>query len=247
MIAYIFFLFYFMLLNYQRGLTQSDDLRCWGLAVKNYYYYSSLFSLKATDLSALHPPAIRLWNYFSTKLWITYSESICLFSQDMLTVSVLLPFFSFINGKGTMEKMDFCSCFCFSGSIIEMKRLIYLFLYTDALLGILTAYTLCMVYLWIKSDCRIKLYHINLLFGLAILCMTKRTGIFFSGIIVMVIFGLLSLKMMQKKLVKRKCAKYFTEVFLVVIVPLYFWNIRNSSILGYNISYIFFGVSFCQH
>ena len=222
LLAYFIYLIYFLIINYHRGLTHSDDLRCWGLAVKNYYYYSDFLTAQATDQAALHPPAVRLWNYFSTKMWVTYSGGICLFAQDMLTVATLLPFFALVKDHSEWKK--WFSLFI----VVILIPLVgntetYVSLYPDNLLGILSAYAICMFLLWLRTDH--TFYMVASEAGLFMVCMTKRTGILLGGIILLIMSAVFFLQAFEHRAKSKRNLLYLLLTFIIFTVPIGMWYV----------------------
>ena len=181
--GFAFFLFcvvFFALTGIGRGLYRSADLNTWGYLVKKMHYYDSLH---IADGAGSYPRATMLLNYFITKTWIGFSEGMMLFSQNLFTVSLLLPFFCFVRKNNRALKNMILGI-----SILLLPLVVndstYASLFPDSLLGILFGYCIIKAYeLYVEKN---NFSCIELLLGLYSLCLTKRLGVSLAAIVVFI-------------------------------------------------------------
>ena len=174
MIALIIYIIYFVIISTGRASTANDDYKHWMLAVKNYYYYNDFSNIPiSTDQYSSYHPAVTIWNYFSTKLWITCSTTFCFVAQDVFTVSLLLPLFKFVKGKNDWKKW-FVIFMLVLVTPLSIGERVYQTLFVDNILGLVSAFILWNYYDYIRMG--EKFNKIQILWGLFILGLVKEFG-----------------------------------------------------------------------
>ena len=186
-LSYLFFILALGYLSMDRGFGAADEFAYWGIVLK---YYCAGGKIPYTD--AIHPATGVLWAYLAEKTWIGYAESMAIWSMAVLAVSFFMPLYRFVNGK---DKLIKC---------ITMGLVIVLALFTidaaslstimqDTVLGCAFAYTLCSIYEYMNE--KDKFFLIKVVMGLCFMSTFKRSGIIFTGLILL----FLSFMSIQKK------------------------------------------------
>ena len=87
-----------------RSAAGSPDAQYWLTIAKGIYYDESYWEqLNFFSEGTAHPQFIAIWAYLSEKTWFHWSDGVILATNNILLISYLMPFFSF------MKKPDFYS------------------------------------------------------------------------------------------------------------------------------------------
>ena len=103
-LALFIYMAFFAYFAFHRDFNHPDELYCWGLAAKNYYYFGEMFNVFATDFAGDQTPFLPIWMCFGAKTWVGFSDSICYFYHNMFTISLLLPVFAGIRSRITPRR-----------------------------------------------------------------------------------------------------------------------------------------------
>ncbi len=181
MAAFVIYAAFFAYYSLHRDFSHPDELYCWGLMAKNYYYYDSMFSPLSTALSADQTPLMPILGYFSAKSWIGFSDSACYFGQDIFTISLLLPVFAHVRSKINapvflLVTAAIPSLFVISG--LEAFRYV--------LGDMVIAGTICFFVINIVryAETDEHYYYVTALISLCSMCLTKRLGPVYASLCV---------------------------------------------------------------
>ena len=170
----LFFCAFMAICSQGRDLFSPDEHYCWGWMEKGFYYFDSISKTYDYGGTVIHPPLAGLWEYFITKTWICYSDSMLLFGCSMFMVALMLPVF---------EKEDYSRLEVRDVFLILLMIFIpgagtaygYWTILKDALLGGMLFYALFNLYKFIQKN--ENYYFIASLLATASLMLTKRAGI----------------------------------------------------------------------
>ena len=180
LICIIFFLFY----SVGRGIDHSDDFYYWNLRIKNMVYFGKMKGVPNTQLGD-HPPFTALWDYLAVMTWHgEASQGICLWAQNVLMMSFVVPLFSVINGKFKIIKTLLASVITLLiPTIIDDA---YHTLLTDLMLGAMIFF--CFYMFWNDHRDTERFNMLCFVLGSISIAMTKRTGSVFMVVILVVCF-----------------------------------------------------------
>lgn len=171
----IFFAFY----SFGRGIDTPDDFYFWNLRVKNFIYFNKIRGVPSTERGN-HPPIIPIWNYLAVKTSTgVVSQGICLWSQNVLLLSLMAPLFREVGGKHKIYKGIITAFIIFL--IPAMTGETYHMLIADFMLGALLFYGLYAYYRYSASSDRF--YAVCFIASAIEIVMTKRIGACFLAIL----------------------------------------------------------------
>lgn len=182
--AYIVYILFFLIYSSGRDFNHTDVLSTWGLMAKRFYYnHGGLYS----DVSAGYPPLIPIWNYFSAKTWVGFSDTICIFGQSVMVLALLMPVFSGLEpGKnyGTVK----------ASFLLFMMPVIMVLSgmpgYDRALADGMIAAIICFfIYSLLNYLNNFENFHlISMIIAAAALCLTKRIGFIIACMMLFIAF-----------------------------------------------------------
>lgn len=206
----IFSFLLFAICSLGRGLQRGDDLTYWGYNIKYMYLYGKF------QKGMIHGPSSILWCYFANKTWIGLSTGISMWAQNILTISILFPLTGEVNSENTSHLKWISSFLITMVFPLEFSDSTYSSLMPDVLLGLLTAY---MIYNLIMFLYRDRYYIIDLLLSLYMATLLKRMGIFFASGTVFITAYLIQNRINIKE---RHHALRFLPILEVIIIDAFY-------------------------
>ncbi|WP_026517887.1 hypothetical protein [Butyrivibrio sp. MC2021] len=197
---------YFLFVSYGRYFNAgTDEKHHWALAVKYFYMLSDYSNVPGTtDLSVFHCPAVTLWAYFSTKLWVTCSIGMAMWGQQIMAIALMIPVLRNVNSFKETKKILLFSLFmlvlpyCLRDPTAKFVG--YATMQPDFVQYLLFGFSLiCFKEYYEKKD---NFYLWSSVFGVFILTVSKRTGIIDAVIYLFIVYAtvLLHGKLEIKKL-----------------------------------------------
>lgn len=221
----LFFILYFISKNI--GFTCIDDFFYWGIKVKNCLCFDNLYSSanNSVILPDSYPPFPTILELFFCKILGGYSESTCLFSMSIFSISCLIPCFDkqSKNIKKILFTIIFMIIICFSISFKGQVSPSNIFnsLYVDWPLGILVGYTL---YCIVENSSPIYISSL-----LTIIILSKQIALPLFILLVCYYFITLFISKNRKSFLK--------NVLFVTFIPLIFYFTWKSN-LNYYLNYM---------
>lgn len=169
---------YFWYFSFHRDFSHPDELYCWGLMAKNYYYYDQMFSPLSTALSADQTPILPLLSFFFARAGMEFNDPVCYFAQCMFTISLLVPAFDHIGFEKNVFR--FITLFLSFPSLMVLSGLeAFRYILGDMVLAAGMCFFIMQIFRFIeKGD---HFYYISGLTMLLTLCLTKRMGPVFAS------------------------------------------------------------------
>lgn len=236
----IWCIFYFLLFLFykNRMLANWDEFTHWGDVVK-MMYNNNVFSTNPISLSAAktYPPNMAIWQYFFQVMKNSnFSEYYLFISYQLFALSLFLPFLKNVKWKDYYKILIIILVIILSPILIFKNY--YATIYIDAVLGMMFAHTLALIFTNKEYD---KFSIIQIGLSLFTLTLLKDVAPLFSlicwgAIVVDIIFVKRNYKYIKKthfKIFLKKIYPIF--VFLFIIFGAYFsWklNIVFSSEVG---------------
>ncbi len=186
-LAFLIYLLFFAYYAFHRDFSHPDELYCWGLMAREYYMYHDMFSSLATSMSGDAPPLMPLWNCLSSMMWFRFSDSICYFGQNMFVISLMLPVFAHIRKK------DFgIADFSITMSILPLILVLsgmdgFKYIICDMLLAAELCFFMTSAISFLKTTD--YYYYFSMLLSVFAFCLTKRSGVLFAGVAIMIVTG----------------------------------------------------------
>lgn len=216
LLAYFILFGWIWWINRYRLFSSWDEFSHWGLVVKNMAFFDAFGNCPGSTVTFRgYPPATALWQYFVVKIHGIFYEGYIYQATGWLITALFLPIVSSLNWQHWKYAIGKIICFLLLPFIFNRSYLV--FLYVDAILGILCAYILINSYREEKFD---AFFWICYSFSLIILCLTKASGFFLASIA----GGILCFQVFRIKQfsLKKKC---------------FYWGICLGSILFGKISW----------
>lgn len=198
-------------ISYGRDLYASDDLRAWGLAVKDLYLNS--------DGGGIWGPYKLLttyWEWLALKLSLSgYRDSTIIFAHNVFTLSFLLPISEEIRSKRLSVSLMAAFTVFLIPAFGAMGRYVYFSLMNDAAAGCMLFYGLYYFCHYVKeSDRRNLILAFCTSAGLVVM---KRAGILFAALLLTAELYIL-LHQGRKKETFRWCLLSLAEINLVYLI-----------------------------
>lgn len=198
--ALLFYILFFGLYSISRDFSHPDELYCWGLMAKGYYYSNDLFSEMNTALTADHPPLLPIWNYFSTKTWICFSDSMCYFATDIMTIALVLPVFSRVKDKLNSVKFLILLLTLPLFALVSGLETYFISL-PDGIIAMLLCFAVVSIMNY--NERRESFYFVSIIISLCALVLIKRVGILFAAFAIVIAMPAFWGKSGIKSLLKR--------------------------------------------
>ena len=188
---------YFLFVAYGRIFNQgTDEGHHWAIVIKYFYMLNDYSNVPmTTDMAPYHCPAVSLWDYFSTKLWLSCSTGIMMWGQQIMAVSLLLPLFAHITSFKEKNKILITTLFItvlpYCLRDVNYKFVGYTTFQPDYIQYLLMAVAL--IYFrqyYLKKD---GFYLGSSLFSVFILVLSKRTGIIDAIVYLIIIYAVMLL------------------------------------------------------
>lgn len=179
-IVYVILGGYYTFVCRGRMVSNQDDLLVYGKYVADFYNTGKICRYD-------YVPGMMIWEYLGEKFWPFFSESILFLSVAMFCVALLLAIFS---SKRIRNKSYyfFIVLLIILLPIITLERDSYFRLQNDFVLGIITAYIVCMYQKARESDD--SFYEYSAIFAMAFLSITKSTGLILGVILILFFWGI---------------------------------------------------------
>jgi len=204
-----------IVLNKNVDAAGSPDAMYWVRIAKGIYWFDSYQRGLVIDT---HPQFISIWAYLAMKTWTGWSDTLLVASNNVLKVSLLLPFLSLINDKGSDDA--FYKRLCLTGIIVFLPNQSttneYSIFSSDMLMGLFFLLGLIMFLRAISESCR--RYFLISIMSFAGAVQTKRIAIAILALFLIWIFYIL----IQKK-------EYLVGV-LYLVVPIAVYLIARHDI-----------------
>ena len=225
MLVFLAVIVFFAWFSVGRDLNDPDSIYCWGLAVKNDLFYQSILDVRSTALNP-HPPAAILWNLYAVGTWIGYADGICLFAQNVLTYSFMIPLIHKVRGNHRSFKSVLLGITLLLVPFVALVSYEpYTSLMVDALLGTMCYYA---IFKGKEAIERRSLFDTTAaLLAFMVLPIVKRSGILFTAIGLCLVFGLYFYVSKPLKLTAQKVLLVIA-LLLLVSLPALSWNLYNA-------------------
>ncbi|MCR4635507.1 MAG: hypothetical protein K5754_04675 [Butyrivibrio sp.] len=175
----------FMLLFSQgRDIASPDEYYCWGWMTKGFYYNDSLSAGYSSNITGIHPPFTTLWYYYILKNWICFSDSMCIFANNILMLALLFPILSY-----TVKSNKVLQIVLATALIVLIPYIGDSYAYTSILVdfiqGGLVFYALYCLVRIIDSDVEnAYFYYSALIVAIQCIILSKRSGVFISSLLI---------------------------------------------------------------
>lgn len=210
---FVFMFGVIILTSHGDWLGMRDDMRHWGIAVKDMFYYDSLARhVDSTVILSWYFPFASLIEYAFEYMNGMFSEDILLVAYQTMILSILLIVCRPLSGKGGKR--------LFLPVMVSMICIPVIFfpylsssIMVDALMMALITYVLICYY----SDKGTKFNYICIACALAALTLTKDVGLVLAGMLAMILFvDRLVMQIRNKKLEIRKLFYPVACVFMIL-------------------------------
>ncbi len=155
-----------------------DEFSHWGTVAKAFYIFDSLSPYNPADLAfRSYPPAISIFQYFVNRVSFGWFEGNVFWAYQILIFAVLAPFAARLTWKKPV------AIFIAAASFLVVPLMFfssYSQVYVDPILGFLFGYALSIVAI---SDLRLWSSKLQLSLGLAVLILSKDSGLFLSAVV----------------------------------------------------------------
>lgn len=201
-VAYVIYIIFFMLYSRGRDFNHTDVLSTWGIMAKKLYYnVNDLYSS-----SSGYPPLIPIWNFFSAKTWVCFSDSICIFGQSTMSVALLMPVFSSLDFNKALSEVKATLLLIVVPLIMVLSGMPG---YDRALADGIVAALLCMyIYSLIKYfKSNGKYYFVSIIVATMSLCLAKRVGFIIACMMLFITFY---------AILGQKDEKKYIDIFILV-------------------------------
>ncbi|SCY08041.1 hypothetical protein SAMN02910292_00809 [Lachnospiraceae bacterium XBB2008] len=212
--VFVFFLLFFAYYSFHRDFSHPDELYCWGLMVKNYLHFDTMFSSLSTAMSGTQTPFLALWEYFNARLWFGFSDSICYLAHHVFTISLMLPVFAHLK-----KKSDLFGYSVLTLMLPSMLMLSGLDGFGYILCDMVLAAGMCAYLMYVFSLIRkkgdsgdhVRLVDFDLIASILVLvaiCLIKRTGVVLASLLIFCVAGAMmeaSLKHVRSLLISLLC------------------------------------------
>lgn len=216
---------YFLFVAYGRIFNQgTDEPHHWAIVIKYFYMLNDYSNVPlTTDKAPYHCPAVSLWDFFSTKLWISCSTGIAMWGQQIMAVSLILPLFKHITSFKEKNKILLTTLliavlpYCLRD--VNFKFVGYTTFQPDYVQYLLLA--AAFIYFreyYLEKD---RFYLGASLFSVFVLVLSKRTGIIDALVYLLVIY---SVMLLSKEYEIRQIWTVLGVNLLTVAVAYLSWN-----------------------
>ena len=186
-LAFIIYLFFFAYYSYHRDFSHPDELYYWGLMAREYYTYQTMNSPMATSLASGAVPLMPLWNCLSSMMWFGFSDSICYFSQNMFTLSLMLPMYAHIR-KRDFGIVDFAVLTIMIPILLVVSGMDgFRYIICDMLLAAELCFFMMSALAYLR-DSNLSDF-LSMIAVVIAMCLTKRAGVLFAAIAIFIITG----------------------------------------------------------
>lgn len=223
---WIFAIMFFVILLSSHGdwLGMRDDMRHWGIAVKDMFYYDSFARHEgSTVILSWYFPFASLIEYVFEYMNGMFSEDILLVAYQTMILSMLLIVCKPLSGKG--GKKLFLPVMV---SLICIPVIFFPYLSSsimvDALMMTLIAYVLICYY----SDKRTKFNYIQIACALAALTLTKDIGLVLAGMLALIMFADMMVMQIRDKMLEIRKLLYPVVCVVMVLILFFGWQIYVS-------------------
>ena len=155
-----------------RMLLNWDEFSHWSTVVKNMYIFDKFGSCaESTAIYKSYPPAVSLLQYYFMRLEPAFSEAALYRAKDVLTLSLLLPFFRSIRW-GEWKRLLLTA---FLALVLPLCDYYYFYrsIHVDGLMGLAIAYILISYYGALRRD---VFAWLSVSLGTFLLCQMKSSG-----------------------------------------------------------------------
>lgn len=155
-----------------------DEFSHWGTVAKAFFIFDSLSPYNPADLAfRSYPPAISIFQYLVNKVSFGWFEGNVFWAYQILIFAALVPFAAKLSWKKPLAVVIAGVSFLV---VPLMFFASYSQVYVDPILGILFGYALSIVAI---SDLRLWSSKLQLSLGLAVLILSKDSGLFLAAVV----------------------------------------------------------------
>jgi len=223
---WIYFILFVVIIIVNNGdwLGYRDELRHWGIAVRDMFYYDSFAKhMNTTVILPRYLPFTALIEYVFVYMNGLFSEDILLIAYQTMLLSVLITLCRPLQKK-CGRKLLVPIVIVMTGVPVIFFNQVSNSIMVDSLLAAITAYILICYY----SEEMNGFNRIRIISALVVLTLIKDMGLVFAGLAALVMFGdLLIAQIREKKLKLRELL--WPVMYVVIILMVYFsWQFYLS-------------------
>ena len=215
----IFFIFFLIILvvNHGEWLAKRDDMRHWGIAVRDMYYYNSFAKHpNTTVILPAYLPFSALIEYLFIYMNGLFSEDILLIAYQVMMLSVIIIFSKPLQKGKKIKKIIPVLVAMLSIPLIFYND-ISSFIMVDPLQMMILSYCILCYY----EEKITKFNGIRIICALMSLTLIKDIGLVLSAMIIFIILGDLIVEQIRNKKINIRRI-FFPFVSSVVVLGLYF-------------------------
>ncbi len=223
---WIYFILFVVIIIINNGdwLGYRDELRHWGIAVRDMFYYDSFAKhMNTTVILPRYLPFTALIEYVFVYMNGLFSEDILLIAYQTMLLSVLIALCRPLQKK-CGRKLLVPIMIVMTGVPVIFFNQVSNSIMVDSLLAAITAYILICYY----SEEMNGFNRIRIILALVVLTLIKDMGLVFAGLATLVMFGdLLFAQIREKKLKLRELL--WPVLYVIIILMVYFsWQFYLS-------------------
>lgn len=223
---WIYFILFFVIIVANNGdwLGYRDELRHWGIAVRDMFYYDSFANhMNTTVILPRYLPFTALIEYAFVYMNGLFSEDILLIAYQAMLLSVLIVLCRPLQKK-CGRKLLVPIMIVMTGVLVIFFNQVSNSIMVDSLLAAITAYILICYY----SEKLNGFNRLRIISALVVLTLIKDMGLVFAGLAALVMFGdLLIAQIREKKLKLRELL--WPVLYVAIILMVYFsWQFYLS-------------------
>lgn len=182
-LAVLIYIAFFGYYSFHRDFSHPDELYCWGLMAKNFFYYDEMFADASTVLGEGQPPLMPLLNFFFSKVAMSFKDSTCYFAQNMFTISLLVPVFAHVRFRNNSAR--FILLVLMLPSLMVLSGLeAFVYVLGDMVIAAALCFFIMQISAFVRTDDHY--YYFSGILCLASMCLIKRMGPVFASILLFI-------------------------------------------------------------